>query len=226
MLKEYMEERYGKNRAVALNFEKREIKNREDGIYYLSNILSIMSKYDGKNKTVLDEIETWSRISYLNGNMMPLPSGRLGGTLAVALEMHKYLVALEILNNPEKYYSNLNAVSHITGGKPWSAEETFDFSLLSFDERACRNFAKEEDWQKHYSEEQIAEMIKKEEANVAAAEEIASRFSKEGAFNISTTTSYEDVIKKQSESLDEFKAYLQEHYDDNEIDEMLKKGIF
>lgn len=217
MLKEYFKEKYDEEKSLAFPFVKREIKSRIAGINYLSNILNAMSKYDGKDKKVLNEIKAWSHFSHLNDDTMPLPSGRVGGALAVALEMHKYLIALEILNNPEQYYANLDVVSHIEGGKPWSAEETFDFSLLSFDEKTYRNFAKEEECKKQYSPEQIAEMIKKEEANVAAAEEIASRFSKKATRNFP---------EAPLENLGEFRTYLSEHYDDAEIDDMLKKGLF
>lgn len=65
---------------------------------------------------------------------MPLPSGRWGNQLAVALEMRLYEGAKYMIENAEKFDIDLNRVSSVQGGEsPWSAEEVYQLSVLKFD---------------------------------------------------------------------------------------------
>ena len=80
-----------------------------------------------KNKNILD-----LAIEYSSG--MPLPSGRWGNSLAVALEMRLYDGAKYIIENAEKFDIDLNRVSSDLGGdNPWSAEDVYKLSILKFD---------------------------------------------------------------------------------------------
>lgn len=64
---------------------------------------------------------------------MPLPSGRWGNSLAVALEMQSYQGALLIIKNATALGIDLNAISSEYGGtNPWNAKEVFELSQLGF----------------------------------------------------------------------------------------------
>ena len=62
---------------------------------------------------------------------MPLPSGRYGNSLAVALEMQQYQCADFMIKNAQELGIDLESVSSEYGGKNvWNAERTFEFSQL------------------------------------------------------------------------------------------------
>lgn len=69
-------------------------------------------------------------------NGMPLPSGRWGNAIALALETGNYLSAEQLIEQS----NNLNletsrVVSELGGNNPWPLEDEFLFSLLIFDEQ-------------------------------------------------------------------------------------------
>lgn len=64
---------------------------------------------------------------------MPLPSGRYGNALAVALEMQFYQGALFMIKNAEKLGINLSSVSSEYGGRNiWDLQTAFEFSKTGF----------------------------------------------------------------------------------------------
>ena len=67
-------------------------------------------------------------------NGMPLPSGRWGNQLAVALEMQKYIAALYMIENAEQLGIDLEYVSSIFGGKDvWDVSMVYELSKQSFE---------------------------------------------------------------------------------------------
>ena len=65
---------------------------------------------------------------------LPLPSGRWGNQLAVALDMRLYDGAKYMIENVEKFGIDLSRVSSSLGGSdPWSADEVYQLSVLKFD---------------------------------------------------------------------------------------------
>lgn len=65
---------------------------------------------------------------------MPLPSGRWGNALAVALEMQLYQGALFMIKNAEDLEIDLDSVSSEYGGKDvWNALQTFELSQIGFE---------------------------------------------------------------------------------------------
>lgn len=62
---------------------------------------------------------------------MPLPSGRYGNAVAVALEMQQYKGADFIIQNAKELGVDLESVSSEYGGRNvWNAQQTFEFSQL------------------------------------------------------------------------------------------------
>lgn len=67
---------------------------------------------------------------------LPLPSGRYGNVLAVALEMHMYVGALYFIQNAEQLEINLESVSNeCDGADIWDAQQTLEFSKSYFDDQ-------------------------------------------------------------------------------------------
>ena len=96
---------------------------------------------------------------------MPLPSGRYGNALAVALEMQLYQGALLIIENAEELEIDLNHISSELGGKnAWGVKDTFLLSQVGFDKKkieANDNFYKDFPW-----------FIESNNANIDAASKI------------------------------------------------------
>lgn len=169
MLKDYINSKNILQSLGKLNVTQEELKDKvqnvEDFIFFINSV----------NNPELDK-ELLKSICITSSTNMPLPSGRSGNALGVLLEMHKYEVALDILNNPESYGLNLERVSYMDDDV-WNAEETFNFSLLSFEEYAIRKEPITR-LREVYSSDEVDELKNKEIANVAAAEQIAKKFIK------------------------------------------------
>lgn len=108
---------YSKKRVAFHNFS------------FLYNVLiAEYAEKDDMNKAII------STVQMLDGGMMPLPSGRWGNALAVALEMMLYEPALLIIENADDLGIDLDAVSwEYDGENIWGAEETFEFSKTLLD---------------------------------------------------------------------------------------------
>ena len=64
---------------------------------------------------------------------LPLPSGRVGNTLAFALEVQEYTAALFIINHAQELHIDLTSISSTKDGKNiFNAKETFNLSQLGF----------------------------------------------------------------------------------------------
>lgn len=98
---------------------------------------------------------------------MPLPSGRWGNALAVALEMQYYQGALLMIKNAEELEIDLEFVSSEYGGKNvWNAQQTYEISQLGFEKTKIADndeFYKEYPW-----------FIRMKNSNIDAALEISS----------------------------------------------------
>lgn len=168
MLKDYIESKNILQSLGKLNVTQKELK---DKVQNVDDFIFLMNAVN--NLELKKSLKSICMVSSIN---MPLPSGRYGNALGVLLEMHKYEVALDILNDPESYGLNLKRVSYIDDDV-WNAEETFNFSLLSFEEYAIRKGPITR-LREVYSSDEVDELKNKEIANATAAEQIAKKFSK------------------------------------------------
>lgn len=114
-------------------------------------------------------VETGEQLSVLtkaSKSGMPLPSGRWGNALAVALEMRFYQGALFMIENAEELEIDLDSVSSEYGGKDvWDVKQTFELSQLGFD---MTKIADNDEFYKAFPE-----TIKVNNSNVDAAIEIS-----------------------------------------------------
>jgi len=105
-------------------------------------------------------------IKSINGGM-PLPSGRYGNSLAVALEMQLYQGALFIIKNADDLGINLEAISsEYGGGNVWNAQQTFEVSQLGFE---MTKITDDNEFYKNYPW-----MIQTRNSNIDAALEIST----------------------------------------------------
>lgn len=96
---------------------------------------------------------------------MPLPSGRYGNSLAVALEMQFYQGALFMIKNANDLEINLESVSsEYDGRNVWDARQTFELSQLGFE---TTKIADDDDFYKNYPW-----LIQFKNANIDASLEI------------------------------------------------------
>lgn len=131
-----------------LGFEKTEITN-EDEFYEdtirimeqnriaymefakLHNVLKKFS-FDENNEEVIRKLKI--TLKTFKG-AMPLPSGRWGNSLAVALEMQYYQGALFMIQHADELGIDLESVSsEYDGSQVWNAKQTFEQSQLGFEE--------------------------------------------------------------------------------------------
>lgn len=98
---------------------------------------------------------------------MPLPSGRYGNSLAVALEMQLYQGALFMIKNADELEIDLESVSSEYGGRNvWNAQQTFELSQLGFENTKIDDndeFYKDYPW-----------LIQSKNNNIDAAKEISN----------------------------------------------------
>ncbi len=95
------------------------------------NLVKYMEKYSAslsyEDKEMLDTLASLS-------DGMPLPSGRWGNAIALALEINDYVSAKYLIENAEKLNLETNRVVSEFGGKnPWGLKDEFLFSLLTFE---------------------------------------------------------------------------------------------
>lgn len=97
-----------------------------------ANLYSAIEKYENNpNDQSTDLLKLYIMVC---SNGMPLPSGRWGNQLAVALEMQKYIAALYMIENAEELGIDLEYVSSIFGGKDvWNVSQVFELSKQSFE---------------------------------------------------------------------------------------------
>ena len=109
-------------------------------------IVNALKSYSFDKTEKGEEILTAS-IAFIRDCKMPLPSGRWGNSLAVALEMQQYTGALFILHNAEQLDIDVNAISSEFGDvEPCGAEEVFKMSLSYFNDKPinAKKFSKED----------------------------------------------------------------------------------
>lgn len=108
------------------------LQHNQRAFYSFAHLKVLFDKYDfypnEENKRQL-----CSYLSAINQGL-PLPSGRYGSSLAVALEMHNYPSALLMIQHATEWNIDLEMVSsNFDGSNIMSVEECFDFSLSYFE---------------------------------------------------------------------------------------------
>ncbi len=131
------------------NFQIIQLKNQKYAFIDAAHIVNYMNKYSrymGElDRTILDFF-----IKCSSG--LPLPSGRWGNAIALALEINDYIVAEYLINNSERLMLDTDTVVSELGGKnAWSLKDEYLFSQLTYEEEILpiREGETEEDYKKY-----------------------------------------------------------------------------
>ena len=116
-----------------INMDKKikELSSKRDSFLLGADVYGIMLEHEEGNITdeeLLEDLKMYASVSF------PLPTGRYGSILAVALESHKFIIAELLYDNAKKIGLNLNkTISPIDGTEVWSLGEEVAFADLSWD---------------------------------------------------------------------------------------------
>lgn len=131
------------------------------------NLVKAMERYStsisDKDKDLLGSLASLSE-------GMPLPSGRWGNAIALALEINDYVSAEYLIKNAEEFNLEINRVVSELGGKnPWGLKDEFLFSLLTYN---SLNADLINEMKKIYSEEEIQESIEYDNRQLEAIQKL------------------------------------------------------
>lgn len=113
------------------NYEITQLKIKRKSFIYASILVDAMNKYRfymrDEDKNTIDVYATYSY-------GLPLPSGRWGNAIALALEVNNYYAAEYLIDNAERLELDTTTVVSELGFKnPWSLKEEFLYSTLTYE---------------------------------------------------------------------------------------------
>lgn len=111
------------------NFKIAQLKAGKYAFMKASALVTCMTKYsdylDEKDRNNLD---FFAQIS----EGLPLPSGRWGNAIALALEINNYVAAEYLIENSDRLGLDINTIVSEFGGKnPWSLKDEYLYSQLT-----------------------------------------------------------------------------------------------
>ena len=114
------------------NIQIAELLIRRSAFITAANLVTCMNEYryhmDENNRKSLDTLTLFSK-------GLPLPSGRWGNAIALALEINNYVAAEYLIENADRLWLDTNTVVSKLGGKnPWSLKDQYLYSQLTYDE--------------------------------------------------------------------------------------------
>lgn len=109
-----------------------QLKIRKSAFIDSVDLVSHMNKYaysmDEKERNLVDFLAKYSE-------GLPLPSGRRGNAIALALEVNNYVAAEYLIENAERLNLDTNTVvSELGGANRWSLKDEYLYSQLTFDD--------------------------------------------------------------------------------------------
>ena len=131
------------------NMRITQLKIMRSAFITAANLVNYMNNYkyymDEKDRKTLD---VFTQIS----DGLPLPSGRWGNAIALALEVNNYVAAEYLIENSDRLRLDTDDIVNELGSKDfWSLEEEYLYSQLTYEEEIMpiRNGEKEEDYRKY-----------------------------------------------------------------------------
>lgn len=114
------------------NMRITQLKIMRSAFITAANLVNYMNNYkyymDEKDRKTLD---VFTQIS----DGLPLPSGRWGNAIALALEVNNYIAAEYLIDNSDRLGLDTNTVVSELGGKnPWNLKDEYLFSQLTYEE--------------------------------------------------------------------------------------------
>lgn len=112
-------------------------QNKESFLMFAKITTSLEKYFYNQNQETQAEIK---KLITQNNINLPLPSGRIGSPLAVALELNFYTCALFLIENADTLGIDINKISSDPNGRNiWNTEETLKMSLQYFNQTINEN---------------------------------------------------------------------------------------
>ena len=113
------------------NMRIAQLKLRKHAFTMAAELVNVMDEYGYKMNDISGlRLESLAGIS----GGMPLPSGRWGNAIALALEINNYVAAEFLIENAEELNLDTNSVASELGGKNvWSLKEEYLYSQLTYE---------------------------------------------------------------------------------------------
>ena len=120
-----------------------QLKIRRNAFLNATNLVTYMNKYSydmsEKYRNALDLFTEFSE-------GLPLPSGRWGNAIALALEINNYVAAEYLIENADRLKLKTDlVVSELGFENPWSLKDEYLFSLLTYDEEIASKTEQDSD---------------------------------------------------------------------------------
>jgi hypothetical protein len=144
------------------NMKITQLKIRKDAYLNAANLVRFMEDYGmEKEEEARKLLDLFASIS----DGLPLPSGRWGNAIALALEINNYVAAEYLINNAEELGLETNTVVSELGFKnPWGLREEYLFSQLTYVKPGPVIYAGDERFTKY--------LVRNHEANVRLSEQL------------------------------------------------------
>ena len=112
-----------------MNYKVLELEKRKNAFIKASSLVEFMRNYSNSlDENERKKLEILAEVS----NGLPLPSGRWGNAIALALELNDYTSALLLIQKSEELKLSTDIVVSEYGFKnPWNLKEEYLFSQLT-----------------------------------------------------------------------------------------------
>lgn len=132
-----------------MNYTIIQLRIKKQAYISAANLVNAMQEYsdnyDEKTKKILETHALFS-------DGMPLPSGRWGNAIALALEINDYVSALHLIENASKLELETDTiVSELGFNNPWGIKDEFLFSESTYEPYSIskESYSNEEDYKEY-----------------------------------------------------------------------------
>ena len=149
-------------------FQNEQLKLREKAFIYSAYLTYYMDQYSSymkeENQDALDYFAKFS-------TELPLPSGRWGNAIALALELHHYDVAEYLIEHADEFCLLTDSIVDELGvEKPWSLKDEYLYSQITYDPFIISK-------KDYETEEEYSRYLDSIERNKEANQRLAKKFS-------------------------------------------------
>lgn len=149
------------------NINIAQLKLRKEAYLKAADLVEAMTEYAytrTKNSRLLLELRA------ITSDGLPLPSGRWGNAIALALEINNYIAAEYLINNASALnLETETVVSELGNTNPWGIKDEYLFSLLTYDKDTRDQYPSE-------SDEDYRKYLYYDFANLTSSKSIEARF--------------------------------------------------
>ncbi len=152
-----------------MSIELNQLKIKKSAYISAFHLLQSMESYSTNlTKETEKRLNSFAYLS--SGKGIPLPSGRWGNAIALALEINDYVSAKYLIENAEELRLETNTVvSELGGINPWGMKDEYLYSLLTFEQLTDEMI---EDYRKTLPSERVDRLVANLSKQTKAASEV------------------------------------------------------